>query len=51
MLERAAALRQWGLRWRKVGVLVRRAEDASEEAARSSGCSPRRQRRSSPASP
>ena len=32
MLERAAALRQWGLRWRKVGVLVRRAEEASTEA-------------------
>jgi lipid-A-disaccharide synthase len=31
MLERAAALRQWGLRWHKVGVLVRRAEDASQE--------------------
>ena len=29
MLERAAALRrQWGLRWRKVGVFVRRAADA-----------------------
>lgn len=32
MLERAAALRQWGLRWRKVGVLVRRAEGAGKEA-------------------
>jgi DUF1009 family protein len=31
MLERAAELRQWGLRWRKVGVLVRRAEDAGLE--------------------
>jgi DUF1009 family protein len=31
MLERAAALRQWGLRWRKVGVLVRRAADADKE--------------------
>jgi DUF1009 family protein len=31
MLERAAALRQWGLRWRKVGVMVRRAEDADKE--------------------
>ena len=31
MLERAAALRrQWGLRWRKVGVFVRRAADADE---------------------
>jgi len=33
MLERAAALRQWGLRWRKVGVLVRRAEETSMEAS------------------
>lgn len=32
MLERAAALRQWGLRWRKAGVMVRRAEDARTEA-------------------
>jgi len=31
MLERAAALRQWGLRWRKVGVLVRRVEETSIE--------------------
>jgi DUF1009 family protein len=31
MLERAAGLRrQWGLRWRKVGVLVRRADSARE---------------------
>jgi UDP-2,3-diacylglucosamine hydrolase len=31
MLERTAALRrQWGLRWRKVGVLVRRAEGAGD---------------------
>ena len=31
MLERAAALRrQWGLRWRKVGVYVRRAADTDE---------------------
>jgi DUF1009 family protein len=28
LLERAAALRQWGLRWRKVGVMVRRADEA-----------------------
>lgn len=28
LLERAAALRQWGLRWRKVGVMVCRADDA-----------------------
>ena len=34
MLERAAALRrQWGLRWRKVGVFVRRAADADEDAS------------------
>jgi len=33
MLERAAALRQWGLRWHKVGVLVRRAEETSMEAS------------------
>jgi UDP-2,3-diacylglucosamine hydrolase len=33
MLERAAALRrQWGLRWRKVGVFVRRAADENEDA-------------------
>jgi DUF1009 family protein len=32
MLERTAKLRQWGLRWRKVGVMVRRAEDARTEA-------------------
>jgi DUF1009 family protein len=32
-LERAAALRQWGLRWHKVGVLVRRAEEAKLEAS------------------
>jgi DUF1009 family protein len=32
MLERAAKLRQWGLRWRKAGVMVRRAEDARTEA-------------------
>ena len=32
-LERAAALRQWGLRWHKVGVLVRRAEEAELEAS------------------
>ena len=31
MLERAAALRrQWGLRWRKVGVFVRRAADTDQ---------------------
>jgi DUF1009 family protein len=37
MLERAAALRQWGLRWHKVGVLVRRSrgnEHGSERARR-----------------
>ena len=34
MLERAAALRrQWGLRWRKVGVFVRRAADAEEDGS------------------
>jgi DUF1009 family protein len=33
MLERAAALRQWGLRWHKVGVLVRRAEETSKEGS------------------
>jgi DUF1009 family protein len=27
MLERSARLRQWGLRWRQVGVLVRRADE------------------------
>lgn len=32
MLERAAKLRQWGLRWRKVGVLVRRADDGLAQA-------------------
>jgi UDP-2,3-diacylglucosamine hydrolase len=32
-LERAAALRQWGLRWHNVGVLVRRAKDAEREAS------------------
>jgi DUF1009 family protein len=32
MLERAAKLRQWGLRWRKAGVMVRRAHDAGNEA-------------------
>jgi DUF1009 family protein len=32
MLERTAKLRQWGLRWRKAGVMVRRAEDARTEA-------------------
>jgi lipid-A-disaccharide synthase len=32
MLERAAALRQWGLRWRHAGVMVRRADDAGTEA-------------------
>jgi len=32
MLERAGKLRQWGLRWRKVGVLVRRAEGRAEDA-------------------
>jgi UDP-2,3-diacylglucosamine hydrolase len=33
MLERAAVLRrQWGLRWRKVGVFVRRAADEKEDA-------------------
>lgn len=32
MLERAAKLRQWGLRWGKAGVMVRRAEDARAEA-------------------
>ena len=31
MLGRAAALRQWGLRWHKVGVLVRRAEETNKE--------------------
>jgi UDP-2,3-diacylglucosamine hydrolase len=32
MLERSAALRrQWGLRWRNVGVFVRRAADARED--------------------
>ena len=31
MLERAAALRQWGLRWHRVGVLVRRADEATME--------------------
>jgi DUF1009 family protein len=31
MLERSVSLRQWGLRWRNVGVMVRRAEDASKE--------------------
>jgi UDP-2,3-diacylglucosamine hydrolase len=31
MLERAAVLRQWGLRWRKVGVVVRRVEETSME--------------------
>jgi len=34
MLERAAALRrQWGLRWRKVGVFVRRVADAEEDGS------------------
>jgi DUF1009 family protein len=28
MLERAAALRQWGLRWHQIGVLVRRVDEA-----------------------
>ena len=32
MLERTAKLRQWGVRWRKAGVMVRRAEDARTEA-------------------
>jgi DUF1009 family protein len=32
MLERAATLRQWGLRWHKAGVLVRRADEATMEA-------------------
>ena len=32
MLERAASLRQWGLRSRRVGVMVRRAEDAGRES-------------------
>ena len=31
MLERAATLRQWGLRWHRVGVLVRRAEEPKLE--------------------
>jgi|SoiMethySBSTD1v2_1073268.scaffolds.fasta_scaffold02901_22 DUF1009 family protein len=30
-LERAATLRQWGLRWHKVGALVRRAEEPNLE--------------------
>jgi DUF1009 family protein len=30
-LERAATLRQWGLRWHKVGALVRRAEEPTLE--------------------
>jgi DUF1009 family protein len=34
MLDRAAALRrQWGLRWRKVGVFVRRAGGANEDGS------------------
>jgi DUF1009 family protein len=33
MLERAGKLRQWGLRWSKVGVLVRRAEVPGEDSA------------------
>jgi UDP-2,3-diacylglucosamine hydrolase len=34
MLERAAGLRrQWGLRWRKVGVFVRRVGDATEDGS------------------
>jgi UDP-2,3-diacylglucosamine hydrolase len=34
MLERAAALRrQWGLRWHKVGVFVRRVADAEEDGS------------------
>jgi DUF1009 family protein len=34
MLERAATLRrQWGLRWRKVGVFVRRVADAREDGS------------------
>ena len=37
MLERAAALRQWGLRWRKVGVLVRRAEEPTHGSERARG--------------
>ncbi len=32
LLERAASLRQWGLRSRRVGVMVRRAEDAESES-------------------
>ena len=32
MLERTAKLRQWGVRWRKAGAMVRRAEDARTEA-------------------
>ena len=57
MLERAAALRrQWGLRWRKVGVFVRRATDAdrgrkrARGPARPGGCAgARRHRRDRPA--
>jgi DUF1009 family protein len=32
-LERAATLRQWGLRWHKVGALVRRAEEPKLESS------------------
>ena len=37
MLERAAALRQWGLRWHQVGVLVRRADEAEMDERRARG--------------
>jgi hypothetical protein len=34
MLDRAAGLRrQWGLRWRKVGVFVRRVGDATDDGS------------------
>jgi DUF1009 family protein len=37
VLERAARLRQWGLRWRKVGVFVRRAEAGGGDAGALAG--------------
>jgi DUF1009 family protein len=37
VLERAARLRQWGLRWRKVGVFVRRAEAGGGDAGAIAG--------------